>query len=96
MLKSVFRIMLKLYYGISKMRHIISDAKFLKGKPYLGGARLSVSLLLGELSEGKTISDIIRKYPQLMREDIVHILDYASKIVDAHPKDADLLRNYPE
>ena len=78
------------------MRHIISDAKFLRGKPYLGGVRLSVSHILGELSEGKTIDDITRKYPQIMKDDIVHILDYASKVVDAHPEDADLLRNHPE
>ena len=78
------------------MRHVVSDPNFLNGKPYLGGARLSVSLILQEFINGKTIRGIVRKYPQLQQSDVLCVLNYAIKVIDAHPEDADIIREPSE
>lgn len=78
------------------MRHVISDPNFLNGKPYLGGLRLSVELILEALADKKTIHEIARKYPQLTEDDIVFTIRYAAKIVNAHPEDADIQREERE
>ncbi len=74
------------------MRRVISDPNFLHGKPYLGGLRISIELILEALAEKKTIHEIARKYPQITEDDIVFAIRYASKIVNAHPEDTDVQR----
>lgn len=74
------------------MRHIVSDKNYLRGKPYLGGVKITVQMLLEELLEGKTMRDIVRKYPQLQEDDIAVILNYAIRVINAHPEDADIQR----
>jgi len=74
------------------MRRIISDPNFLHGKPYLGGLRISIELIFEELAQKKTIHEISRKYPQITEDDIVFAIQYASKVVNAHPEDADIQR----
>ncbi|PIQ24356.1 hypothetical protein COW36_24195 [bacterium (Candidatus Blackallbacteria) CG17_big_fil_post_rev_8_21_14_2_50_48_46] len=74
------------------MRHVISDSNFLNGKPYLGGIRLSLEMILNEFLQRKTIHEIVRKYPQLAEEDVLFALQYAIKTVNAHPEDADIQR----
>lgn len=75
------------------MRQIISDPDFLKGKPYVGGVRLSVDIILEELAQKKNIRDVAKKFPQLTEEDVIFALGYAVKVVNAHPEDADILRD---
>lgn len=74
------------------MKHIISDPNFLNGKPYLGGVRLSAELILDEFVQKKSLRDIIRKYPQLQEDDILFVLQYAIKVINAHPEDAHIQR----
>ena len=51
------------------------------GKPVIRGTRLTVELLLRELSEGATESDLLDAYPQLTREDIKAAIAYAADTV---------------
>ena len=75
------------------MRQIISDPDFLKGKPYVGGVRLSIDIILEELTQKKNVRDVAKKFPQLTEEDIIFALQYAIKVVNAHPEDADIRRD---
>lgn len=75
------------------MRHIISDPNFLHGKPYLGGVRLSVELILEELLEKKNTREVAKKYPQLTEDDVLFVLQYAIKVVNNHPEDAHIHRD---
>lgn len=74
------------------MRHIISDPNFLNGKPYLGGARLSVDLILEELIAKKNTRDVAKKFPQLTEDDVIFCIQYAQKVINHHPEDADIHR----
>lgn len=74
------------------MRHIISDPHFLNGKPYVGGVRLSVDLILDELISCKNTRDVAKKYPQLTEDDVLFCLQYAQKVINNHPEDADVQR----
>lgn len=56
---------------------ISSDPEILRGKPRIKGTRISVSLILGHLSEGYTPEQIIAEFPNLTREQITACLDYA-------------------
>lgn len=74
------------------MRQIISDPNFLHGKPYLGGVRLSVEMILEELALKKSPHEISRKYPQITEDDVVFVIRHALKIVNQHPESSDIVR----
>jgi len=60
---------------------IILDPTILAGKPIIKGTRLSVDLVLDLLASGWTESEILREYPDLVREDILACIRYAQEIV---------------
>ncbi|MDO8661278.1 MAG: DUF433 domain-containing protein [Candidatus Woesearchaeota archaeon] len=60
---------------------IVIDAEILRGKPIIGGTRISVELVLDLLASGMTVEEVIDDYPSLTREDILSALKYAAKIV---------------
>ncbi len=74
------------------MRQIISDPNFLHGKPYLGGVRISLEMILDELANKKSPHQISRKYPQITEDDVIFIIRHASKVVNAHPESSDVVR----
>lgn len=74
------------------MRHIISDPNFLHGKPYLGSGRLSVEMILEELIKIKNTREVAKKFPQIQEDDVIFVLQYAQRIINKHPEDADILR----
>jgi uncharacterized protein (DUF433 family) len=78
------------------MRHIITDPNFLHGKPYLGGIRLSVDLILDELIEKKNTREVAKKYPQMTEDDVLFVLRYAQRVINNHPEDADIQREERE
>jgi len=59
-------------------QHITSDHGILGGKPRIAGTRISVELILEQLSLGDTIDDLLYAYPQLTREQILAALAFAS------------------
>ncbi len=44
------------------------------GKPVIKGTRITVELILRELSEGMTIEELLEAYPPLTKEDILAVL----------------------
>ncbi len=74
------------------MRHVVSDPHFLNGKPFLGGLRLSLELILEEFIQRRSVHEIVRKYPQLTEDDVLFVLKYAIRSINAHPEDADIQR----
>jgi uncharacterized protein (DUF433 family) len=61
---------------------IKTDPEICNGKPIIRGMRITVSTVLGMLSAGESISDILTAYPILEEKDILACLEYASKIAD--------------
>ncbi len=48
------------------------------GKPVIKGTRVLVSNILGALSTGETIEQIIEDYPNITRDDIYAALEFES------------------
>ena len=49
---------------------ITLDAAVLQGKPCIAGTRISVELVLEELSAGSTVDDLLKSYPHLDPGDV--------------------------
>jgi uncharacterized protein (DUF433 family) len=50
------------------------------GKPVIKGTRVDVATVLGHLSAGDAVEDVMREY-NLTREDVLAALAYAAEIV---------------
>jgi len=64
-------------YRMNYQERIVSDHRILLGKPVIKGTRISVELILKELSEGASVADLCDDY-KLSNEDIQAVLEYAS------------------
>jgi uncharacterized protein (DUF433 family) len=50
------------------------------GKPTVRGTRISVQTVVGHLSAGDAIEDVLAAYPRLTREDVLACLEYAAQL----------------
>ena len=60
---------------------IVIDPGIMLGKPVIKGTRITVELILRKLSEGLSIEQVIKAYPQLLKEDIYAALTFASDLI---------------
>jgi uncharacterized protein (DUF433 family) len=60
---------------------IVCDPKILVGKPTVKGTRISVELILDELSNGRSIAELLEWFPQLKEHDILAALAFAHDYV---------------
>ena len=56
------------------------DPAVCHGKPTVRGLRYPVELILDLLSSGMSHEEIIADYPDLEREDILAVLEYAARL----------------
>ena len=59
---------------------IVVDKAVRFGKPVIKGTRVDVATVLGHLSAGDAVEDVMREY-NLAREDVLAALAYAAEIV---------------
>jgi uncharacterized protein (DUF433 family) len=64
----------------SLLSRIIIDPNVCHGKPTIRGLRYSVEFILELLSSGMSLDDILEDYEDIQREDILAVLQYASKL----------------
>lgn len=60
---------------------IVADHRIMLGKPVIKGTRITVELILRKMSEGATVPDLIKMYPQLQETDVFAALLYASDLI---------------
>ena len=60
------------------MDKIEINPKVMLGKPVIKGTRITVELILEELSAGKTTDDLLNAHPRLTREAILAALAFAA------------------
>lgn len=60
---------------------IVTDPDILMGKPAVKGTRISVELILGWLANGWTHEMVLESYPQLVRDDILAALAFATDLM---------------
>ncbi len=62
---------------------IVADSEICDGKPVFEGTRIMVWQILELLAQGISIDEIRQDYfPQLSKEAILSVLNYASKLVE--------------
>ena len=60
---------------------IVCDPKILMGKPSVKGTRISVELILGWLSAGWSMEQLLGAYPNITRDDVLAAFAYARERV---------------
>ncbi len=60
---------------------IISDHNIMLGKPVIKGTRITVELILKKISEGASISEILKLYPNLNSAQIQACMEYAADVI---------------
>ena len=66
------------------MSRIELNPQVCNGRPVIRGTRIAVHTILGFLSSGDSIPDILAGYPQLTQADILACLDYARRLAESH------------
>ena len=51
------------------------------GKPRIRGTRVNVQVILGMLSAGDTVDELLGEYDELTRDDVLAALEYATSVV---------------
>jgi uncharacterized protein (DUF433 family) len=65
-----------------QLLHRVSvDPQVSFGRPCIRGTRVWVSLILDNLSDGVSVEELLRAYPQLVVDDVHAALAYASALV---------------
>ena len=57
---------------------ISHDINIMGGKPCIKGTRVTVGMILAQLSEGQSIDALLDDFPYLSREDILSALEYGA------------------
>lgn len=63
---------------MSDFRRITQNPAVMGGKPCIRGLRVTVGMIVGQISAGRTVDDLLAEYPYLEREDIPEALRYAA------------------
>lgn len=61
------------------MERIVCNPNVLGGKPIVRGTRISVQFLLELVGAGMSVSEILKEYPHLEREDVLAAVRYAAQ-----------------
>jgi uncharacterized protein (DUF433 family) len=62
---------------------ITIDPEICHGKPCIRGMRYPVESMLEYLAGGDTIDDVLREFPDLVREDLLACLEFAQRTLAA-------------
>ena len=57
---------------------ITQNPKVMAGKPFIGGTRMPVSVIVSHVAQGRSFDEILEDFPYIEREDIQAALDYAA------------------
>lgn len=60
------------------LQRITLNPEIMGGKPCIRGMRVTVGMILGLLSSGRTNAEIMKLYPYIEAEDIKEALEYAA------------------
>ena len=66
------------------MRKIIINPEICNGRPVIEGTRITAQTVLGFLSAGDSIEDVLDEYPSLSREDVLECLAYSVRLMKNH------------
>ncbi|MBE7436340.1 MAG: DUF433 domain-containing protein [Anaerolineales bacterium] len=62
---------------------IVSNPKVMMGQPVVSGTRITVDLILEELSAGESFAQLLKAHPRLTKEGIQAALKFAQEALRA-------------
>ena len=65
---------------MNQFKRISHDVGIMGGKACVAGTRITVGMILTQISEGVTTNELLAEYPHLTKEDIAEVLKYAAWI----------------
>jgi len=65
-------------------QRIVVNPEVCGGQPTIAGTRIAASTVLGFLSAGDSVDDILAEYPTLTREDVLACIAYSAKLLETH------------
>ena len=68
---------------MEQFTRISHDIGIMGGKACIAGTRITVGMMLVQISEGVTVEELLLEYPNLEKDDIVEALRYAAWVVGA-------------
>lgn len=66
-----------------QFERVSHDANIMGGKACITGTRVTIGMILLQISEGSTPDEVLAEYPQLTNADIAEALRYAAWAVGA-------------
>jgi uncharacterized protein (DUF433 family) len=66
---------------VNQLDRITVDPSICLGQPTIRGMRITVSVILKMLAEGRPILEILEAYPELETEDVHQSMQYAAWVV---------------
>ena len=63
---------------MKKFERISHNAEIMGGKACINGTRITVGMILMQISEGISYSELLEEYPELVQVDIEDALRYAA------------------
>ena len=68
---------------MEQFTRIDHNVDIMGGKACVKGTRVTVNMILLQISEGASIAELIEEYPYLSQEDITQAIKYAAWTVEA-------------
>ena len=68
---------------MEQFTRISHDIDIMGGKACIKGTRVTVGMIITQISDGKTINELLDEYPYLSSDDIMQALKYAAWTVNA-------------
>jgi uncharacterized protein (DUF433 family) len=63
---------------VVELDRIALDPGVMGGKPCVRGTRLTVGTIVGLISVGRSVDDVLKAYPYVERDDVMQALAYAA------------------
>lgn len=68
--------------GIDMNEHVEINSKICNGRPVITGTRIPVTVVIDQLSVVKSISELLRLYPELTEEQVIGVLHYCHSVIE--------------
>jgi uncharacterized protein (DUF433 family) len=69
---------------VQQFERITMDPEVMGGKPCIRGMRVTVGMIVGAMSAGRTIEHLLADFPYIEEADIREALAYAASLAQGH------------
>jgi uncharacterized protein (DUF433 family) len=78
------RLCLRYDYDVQQFERITMDPEVMGGKPCIRGMRVTVGMIVGAMSTGRTIEQLLADFPYIEEADIREALAFAASLAQGH------------